>query len=151
VMRWRLHRRGYHCLTESDWPRHGPFDVISCLNVLDRCDRPLTLLRQMRDTLTPNGTIIVAVVYPFRPFVEDGAKRLRPTEHVVAPSTCIEDYIEYFTYHVFQPAGLRVAAFSRTPYLCEGDMFEPYYLLHDVVFVLTASDPPAPPRMETME
>lgn len=36
VMRFRLSRRGYRCLPEDGWESHGPYDVISCLNVLDR-------------------------------------------------------------------------------------------------------------------
>jgi hypothetical protein len=36
IMRFRLGRRGYRCLAEDGWESHGPFDVISCLNVLDR-------------------------------------------------------------------------------------------------------------------
>ena len=49
------------------------YDVISCLNLLDRCDKPSTLLRNIRNSLTPNtGRLILAFVIPFRPFVEFG-------------------------------------------------------------------------------
>lgn len=49
------------------------FDVISCLNLLDRCDKPLTLLRDIKQTLCPvTGRLIVAVVLPFKPCVESG-------------------------------------------------------------------------------
>jgi hypothetical protein len=37
VMRWRLRRRGYRCLEVDAWENEAPHDVISCLNVLDRC------------------------------------------------------------------------------------------------------------------
>uniref|UniRef100_A0A7S4U7S3 Methyltransferase type 11 domain-containing protein n=1 Tax=Paramoeba aestuarina TaxID=180227 RepID=A0A7S4U7S3_9EUKA len=57
------------------------FNVISCFNVLDRCDKPLTLLKQIHDALvsfsppsSPSLSLpplfILAVVFPFVPFVE---------------------------------------------------------------------------------
>ena len=49
------------------------FDVISCLNLLDRCDEPATLLRNMKAALVPDtGRLIVATVLPFKPYVEYG-------------------------------------------------------------------------------
>lgn len=50
-----------------------PYDVISCLNLLDRCDKPLSLLRDVKKALKPNtGRLVVAVVLPFSPCVESG-------------------------------------------------------------------------------
>ena len=49
------------------------FDVVSCLNVLDRCDFPLTLLQQMRSLLKDDSSLLVlATPLPFSPSVEDG-------------------------------------------------------------------------------
>ena len=48
------------------------YDLISCLNVLDRCDRPLSILRQLHRRLREGGVLILAVVFPFKPFVEKG-------------------------------------------------------------------------------
>ena len=53
--------------SETDYLK---FDVISCLNLLDRCDTPYTLLKQIKQALVPNGLLVVALVLPFRPFVE---------------------------------------------------------------------------------
>ena len=54
----------------SEQRRHY-YDVISCLNLLDRCDRPLTLLRHVRASLRPgSGRAVVAVVLPYKPYVE---------------------------------------------------------------------------------
>lgn len=36
--------------------------------------------------------------------------------------------------------GFKVEAVTRLPYLCEGDMYNDYYVLDDAVFVLKASD-----------
>jgi 2-polyprenyl-3-methyl-5-hydroxy-6-metoxy-1,4-benzoquinol methylase len=50
-----------------------PYDVITCLNLLDRCDKPLSLLRDAKKVLkSGTGRLVVAVVLPFSPCVESG-------------------------------------------------------------------------------
>ena len=71
-MRWRLGQKNYHVLEIDEWTTRT-YDVISCLNLLDRCDKPLTLLSDIKNALNPNGgRLIVAVVLPFKPCVESG-------------------------------------------------------------------------------
>lgn len=71
-MRWRLRHMNYEVLEIDDWTTRT-YDVISCLNLLDRCDKPLSLLEDIRKSLNPNGgRLIVAVVLPFNPCVESG-------------------------------------------------------------------------------
>ena len=51
----------------------GQFDLIACLNVLDRCSKPSDLLHDIKKRLVPvSGRLVLAVVLPFCPFVEDG-------------------------------------------------------------------------------
>ena len=50
----------------------GTYDLISCLNVLDRCDCPLGMLRQIHGKLRPGGLLLLAMVLPYQPFVEKG-------------------------------------------------------------------------------
>jgi len=58
-------------LSQPDSVNLRQYDVISCLNLLDRCERPLTLLQQIRTSLTPDtGRLILAVVLPFSSYVE---------------------------------------------------------------------------------
>ena len=53
------------------------FDVVSCLNLLDRCDKPLTLLSNIRRVLKPvTGRVVIATVLPFSPCVESGESKL---------------------------------------------------------------------------
>lgn len=65
------------CATTSPAPasRHGRIKLtrlrLSCLNVLDRCDRPMSMLRDMRLLLKPGGVVLLAVVLPFSAIVED--------------------------------------------------------------------------------
>lgn len=62
----------------DEWQQPGfQYDVISCLNLLDRCDDPLHLLRDIRQSLVPNtGRLILAAVLPFQPYVEVGQLRI---------------------------------------------------------------------------
>ena len=61
-------------LTIEDWPQVDyTFDVISCLNLLDRCDKPMTILKYIHKKLTPGtGRLLLALVLPFHPYVEFG-------------------------------------------------------------------------------
>jgi SAM-dependent methyltransferase len=58
------------------------FDVISCLNLLDRCDKPFTLLKQIKNALVHNGLLVVALVLPFNPYVEYN-KDNKPLENLL--------------------------------------------------------------------
>ncbi|KCV70700.1 hypothetical protein H696_03053 [Fonticula alba] len=66
---------------------HDPFDLVMCLNVLDRVDDPLALMHQLRGLARPpaddparvGGLILLAVVLPFSPQVEGGSSWSRPS------------------------------------------------------------------------
>lgn len=62
----------------DEWQHTGlQYDVISCLNLLDRCDDPLLLLRDIKRSLVPKtGRLILATVLPFQPYVEIGQLRV---------------------------------------------------------------------------
>lgn len=67
----------FRVLNESFWTEldslgENKFDVVSCLNVLDRCDTPLSMLNNIGKVLGPEGLVVVAFVIPFKPFVEFG-------------------------------------------------------------------------------
>ena len=49
------------------------YDVICALNLIDRCDKPMSLLREIRQALKPDtGRLLLAVVVPYKPYVEFG-------------------------------------------------------------------------------
>jgi len=57
----------------------GQFDVVSLLNVIDRCDRPAELLRDAaRLVRRDGGRLLLAVVLPLSEFVEDADARRSP-------------------------------------------------------------------------
>lgn len=45
-------------------------DLISCLNVLDRCADPHQILEDIHRALAPNGRVIIALVLPYSHYVE---------------------------------------------------------------------------------
>eukprot|EP01080_Neovahlkampfia_damariscottae_P005517 gene5517-9334_t len=48
------------------------FDLITCLNVLDRCEYPLNLLKEMKKKLRNEARILIALVCPVNQKVEGG-------------------------------------------------------------------------------
>ncbi|XP_068696174.1 protein-L-histidine N-pros-methyltransferase-like isoform X3 [Montipora foliosa] len=141
TMRWRLTNRGFKLLDESEWMNVGfKFDVVACLNLLDRCDKPLTLLNDVKHTLQPiTGRLLVAVVLPFNPCVESGTKMVKPSEFIQVNGSTWEEQVESLVKDVFEPTGFTVEIFTRVPYLCEGDLYRDFYVLDDALFVLKAT------------
>lgn len=134
------------CDIEADsWLRGQSFDTISCLNVLDRCDKPITLLHQIRRLLLKwqaqsgrPGLCVLAVVFPFCPFVEAVAGMERePTEYLrLSDNSTFEGAVNSFVRDVFRPVGLEVVAMSRVPYVSIEDMV---YVLDNAIFMLKPS------------
>ncbi|CAK4714355.1 unnamed protein product [Aphanomyces euteiches] len=142
-----LNARDFHAthttdLSHPDVVAQGPYDFISLLNVLDRADKPLTLLHQIHNLLSPNGVLLIAIVLPFSAFVEVGTQKLPPTEELpmagglCAEGSSFEDGARIIAEKVFRPCGFEVDAFSRVPYLCRGGVSQPYYVLSDALFTL---------------
>uniref|UniRef100_A0AAV1TT42 Methyltransferase-like protein 9 n=1 Tax=Peronospora matthiolae TaxID=2874970 RepID=A0AAV1TT42_9STRA len=139
--------------TEASAPMHEfvqsrkPYSIISMLNVLDRADRPLTMLRDIRELLEPEtGVFLLAVVLPFSAFVEVGTQRLAPAETLSmqgglwVENAAFEVAANLLWCNVLRPAGFKLRHFSRVPYLCRGDLHQPYYVLSDAIFVLQVGD-----------
>jgi cyclopropane fatty-acyl-phospholipid synthase-like methyltransferase len=135
IMQWRLSTYGYTILDTDHWG-YLKFDVITCLNVLDRCEKPLSLLKKIRQHLDPDhGRAVITLVLPFKPYFEYNNNH-HPDESIQIKGRLPEEQINEFIVNVFQPLGFRVKKLSRLPYLCEGDMERSYYFLSDYIFVL---------------
>ena len=115
------------------------FDCVALLNVLDRCDTPFTLLGQLRKLLKDDGGVLVlAVVVPFRPFVEDGNEHRAPREALgLDPNGAWESGVNQIWEKVLRPSGFAVERLARVPYISEGDQKHGAYILDDAVFVLS--------------
>ena len=119
VMRRILSRKGYTVLEVEDWHESTlSFDLISCLNLLDRCDMPLTILNQMIGRLKPEGRIILALVLPISQYVESGRPgRLsddhRPSETLNVTGATFEQQLVSLDRNILTPAGLEIVRWTR--------------------------------------
>lgn len=68
-------------------------------------------------------------------FVLVGGKWEKPSEILEIKGQNWEEQVNSLP-EVFRKAGFVIEAFTRLPYLCEGDMYNDYYVLDDAVFVL---------------
>ena len=149
--------------------RSSPPCVLSCLNVLDRADMPMSLLRALHASLVAvdrfvagrcsdnqggsgglppkKAVCLLALVLPWCPFVEGWSGHKEPTEPMpMSGGRCnqgapFEAAVFTFVRNVLIPLGFRVVRWSRVPYLCEGDNTTEYYALDDAVFVLESATP----------
>jgi hypothetical protein len=153
VMARRLRARGWECFEPpAQEPPLEPFDLITCLNVLDRCDKPLSLLRDLRLRLRPDsGRLLLAVVLPWCPFVESGTEQKPPSELLDGmKGACCRDGASFekslhaLVDNVVQQAGFDVLSVSRVPYISEGDQMKPYYVLWDSIIVCKRRELPDP-------
>ncbi|XP_071522851.1 protein-L-histidine N-pros-methyltransferase-like isoform X1 [Panulirus ornatus] len=139
-MRRRLRERGYRVLNTWTWMEEVEdlqYDVVTCLNLLDRCDTPRTLLANIHTKLAPHGTLVVAIVLPFNPYVETGTIDNQPSEELGVSGSTIEEQVNSLATDVFPGLGYSLQRWSRLPYLCEGDLDQAFYWLSDVVLVFT--------------
>jgi SAM-dependent methyltransferase len=137
----RLRKLGYTCIAEDISRRNDLrhcFDVVSLLNVLDRCDRPMSLLATARQAVRPGGLVLIALVLPYKPFVYDHGQPRGPLERLAIRSTQFEIAAAEFVTTCLLPLGLEVLALSRTPYLSGGDAHLPLYELDDLIVVCRA-------------
>ncbi|KAJ7984773.1 hypothetical protein DPEC_G00358260 [Dallia pectoralis] len=107
-MKWHLQKRKYKILGIDEWQHTGfQYDLISCLNLLDRCDDPLEILRDIKRSLVPGtGRLILAAVLPFQPWVEIGGKWQRPREHVKVKGKKWEEQVTHLSNEVFREFSL---------------------------------------------
>ncbi len=138
MMARNLRRAGFPCL-EADLAREtvpgAPYDLITCLNVLDRCERPRSLLSNLVRALAPGGRLVLATPIPFDAFFYQGATSRDPMERLELPHDAWEPSVAHLATKVLEPLGLEVEAITRVPYLCRGDAERPLYVLDDALFV----------------
>jgi len=136
-----LRRLGFACIrtdvAESGLPFPG-YDLVTCLNVIDRCSRPKTLLSRVLSGLAPGGRVVISTPLPLDAFVYDGPHSLDPAEALLVTSRTWEGALSELVENVLEPLGLEVMTVSRVPYLCRGDAAQPLYVLDDALMVCSA-------------
>ncbi len=127
-----LAKSGYKIQQEIE----GSFDLIACLNVLDRCDRPLTILKKIQNI--KKNKVLISIVLPYRGFYYNNSSKKQSPQ--------LETLIDYYKNweenvnilaKTFRELGFNVDKISRVPYLSEGTFRKRLYTLDTAVFVLS--------------
>ena len=133
-----LRARRWTCIESANLAELLPestarYDVVSVLNVLDRCSEPRALLKSARALLAPDGVLLLAVVLPFAPFVERGPLKVAPRERLPVAARDFEGALAQLVRGVLAPLGFQVKLVSRVPYICKGDVTSRYFVISDAV------------------
>jgi SAM-dependent methyltransferase len=153
AMRWRLRQKGYNVYSDehiSALPAAEIFDVITLFNVIDRCARPIYLLKDVqRRVRSSDSKILIATPLPLDPWVETGLRWIDPDQSLVrgvSVSTqrkyvCCQKWEESVMdlVSLFRDIGFRIESVSRLPYLSAGDPTRAFYVLDDALFVLSVA------------
>lgn len=135
----------------NDSTLKGPFHLITVFNVLDRTNRPRTLLEKVSGLLASDGICVIASPLPMRQVCFEGARRKKPEESLPLPDTkspalaayAGEDVWDAYAYSFMfeflkeQVPDLKIEGFTRLPYLSSGDFSEPLVKYDDIAVVLS--------------
>lgn len=69
-------------------------DLISCLNVLDRCADPHQILSDIHRALSPNGRAVIALVLPYSHYVE--TSKFQADFVIVNPAAKLTTFFSFF-------------------------------------------------------
>ncbi|EYC44980.1 hypothetical protein Y032_0443g1551 [Ancylostoma ceylanicum] len=139
IMQWRLRQQNFQEEDVEKWSSTSRrYNLISALNLLDRHYNPRKLLSDLHDlALQSNCYVLMAVVLPVHQYVE-----FRPSNaesrnaRLKVSGNSFEQHASSLVENEFIPAGFEVVKWTKLPYLCEGDLNKPYYLLDDALFLL---------------
>jgi SAM-dependent methyltransferase len=135
----RLRRRGFVChrvdLATEALPGEATFDVVSVLDVLDRCDRPRSLLRAAGERLAPGGRLLVSVPLPVRAHVDVGGVTVDADEPLRGHGDSWEEALVDLLEGTLEPCGVEVLRLARAPYLSRGSTAAPLHVLDAAVVV----------------
>jgi SAM-dependent methyltransferase len=133
----RLRRRGWDThrldIAVTDVP-DGPYDVVTALNVLDRCSHPVSLLHRVVASAAPGGLVVVSVPLPHRPVWYDGPRLAAPRETLPIDGDDFNSGCRSLASAV-EDAGTTIVGLARAPYLSGGDRRRPLYTLDDAIVV----------------
>ncbi|EDW09815.1 protein-L-histidine N-pros-methyltransferase [Drosophila mojavensis] len=140
TMRERLKKLNFNVVTEIRELQN--VNLISCLNVLDRCFDSFKLLEDIHTALAPTGRAVIALVLPYMHYVETNTSHL-PLRPLLDNSNkrngreaSFEEEATMFL-ELLENCGFRVESWTKAPYLCEGDLRQSFYWLIDLIVVLS--------------
>ena len=157
--------RGYRAVSSfAELGAGETFGAVAMLNVLDRCDDPHDLLRSAVSALRPDGLLLIATVLPFCPLVYQGVvgklgAHRPPTRPLRLPHGLRCGAAQYkghlgggtfgrhlsgFVAATVSSLPLRLASWTRVPYLCSGTTEATYYHLDNALLALRRTQAPMP-------
>lgn len=137
-MRKSLGQKGFKVLEIDNWLKPGGYDLISALNLFDRCDKPIGIVADIHTSLKPGGFFLVALVLPFKPYVESVPSH-KPSEKMDITGETFEAQVEAAV-AMFEGIGFKLESWARVPYLCEGDLNRPIYHLNNALMMFKKND-----------
>lgn len=162
--------RGFRVATSLDEVKGQLFAAVALLNVLDRCDEPLSLLDAAIELLQPSGLLLVGITLPFASVVYEGrvgtewgkASHRSPRSplhlHVAArkqrrASPSFELSAAAFIAALLpRDSGIKIEAWTRLPYVSSGDTKRTHYVKDMALFALSLpADVRLPSRSEEPE
>ena len=109
-----LKRHGFIIYNDSD----EKFDVVSILNVLDRCDFPLDMLDNAVSKLKPDGILLIATPLPLNPYVRAAEGRREQKQPLpMIDNASWEKQLINFNQNILQKHNLEIVRFTRLPYI----------------------------------
>jgi len=140
AMRRVLRSRGFECVSTDAHDLEGAvdsrrFDLVTCLNVLDRTSHPWSLLRDLEDRVGDDGRLVLAVPLPVDPFYYAGAAARAPIEALELSGDDWERQCSSLAHAVTESQSLRLEGACRAPYISGGDARRRLYVLDDAILV----------------
>jgi len=138
----KLAERGYTVLRQdlaaaTRSSTAGKHELIALFNVLDRCSRPVSLVKEVVSRLTSNGWILLATPLPFRGKHFEGTAQREPAEELPRTPKDTQEWAAHAQWLLHdalpQSLQLRPAVFTRVPYISMGDREHGAYVMTDVV------------------
>lgn len=117
------------------------FDIITLCNVIDRCNKPQTLLNDITNYLkNKDSRIIITAPLPLRQSVETINGWKEPDESLQLSDNYFNRDWEYLLCELITMLQTKfpykVCCVSRVPYISQGDFVNPYYTQDAAVLVL---------------
>jgi len=112
----------------------GDYELIGLLNVLDRCDKPISILKSIQKI--KKKFVIISIVLPFRGFYTEGLNKLPQIEKVIGSYKEWEESVHRLS-RLFLDLGFNIEKISRLPYLSEGNFKSNMYSLDTAIFILS--------------
>ena len=139
----RLRRRGFPCwhgrvgegAAGDPLVSQPPPQVVSLFNVLDRAERPRSLLGAVVAALPARGLLLVSIPLPYSPFFYRGSVTREPLEKLAVSGERWEDAVGELWRNELAPLGVALRAVTRLPYLSGGDVQHPAYVLDAALLV----------------